>query len=506
MPQQQLSNPATFVFGPRETKGVISGVSARQTIGLAVTVVLAFMALRLAPQQLSLPAAALCVGLGSAFTFWPYNGRPCIEWTDIALRYAVLRVGGRTRYESIASLIGHMQTLDVDDYEIETPTDLPGELEMLEIVAHPAPGGGDGGVIYDADDHTYCASLLVAAQSFALLDEGEQLQRLQGWSDVMANYAREDSVVSRLQWCESTLPADSNAMLDYFSTERDEGLEFDSQLIRSYLALQDRAAAVEQAHELTITLQIDGASRRARKSAKRLGDGHEGFATLLMREMAGLANALEAAGVEVQGLLSPRALALRIREGANPYFAAARRDEGLAVEQMGPRSSEAHWRYYEVDNVLTATYWIAQWPRIGVGATFLAPLILGTAATRTVAVTCYPVPPLKAMRRAEAASTAIEGEQDARARRGFRIGARQRRQEQAAVDREAQLANGHAEIVFAGFITVAGRNEDELDAACAQVEQAAGQARLELQRLDGEHDTAVTYTMPLARGLSTGMF
>ena len=38
--------------------------------------------------------------------------------------------------------------------------------------------------------------------------------------------------------------------------------------------------------------------------------------------------------------------------------------------------------------------------------------------------------------------------------------------------------------------------------ACAEIEQAAGQARIELRLLYGEQDVAFTCTLPLGRGLS----
>ncbi len=42
----------------------------------------------------------------------------------------------------------------------------------------------------------------------------------------------------------------------------------------------------------------------------------------------------------------------------------------------------------------------------------------------------------------------------------------------------------------------------ELTEACAAVEQAAGQARIEVRRLYGEQDVAFACSLPLGRGLS----
>ncbi len=49
--------------------------------------------------------------------------------------------------------------------------------------------------------------------------------------------------------------------------------------------------------------------------------------------------------------------------------------------------------------------------------------------------------------------------------------------------REAELSRGHAELRFAGFVTVSARDEEELELACERVEHAATQAHLELRRI-----------------------
>jgi hypothetical protein len=67
--------------------------------------------------------------------------------------------------------------------------------------------------------------------------------------------------------------------------------------------------------------------------------------------------------------------------------------------------------------------------------------------------------------------------------------------------REAELAAGHAEIRLAGFVTVTGRDLDELESACTDVVTQAGRANLELRRLYGQQGQAFTFTLPLCRGL-----
>jgi hypothetical protein len=64
------------------------------------------------------------------------------------------------------------------------------------------------------------------------------------------------------------------------------------------------------------------------------------------------------------------------------------------------------------------------------------------------------------------------------------------------------LADGHAEMRFAGFVTVSARSAEELERTATEVEHAAALCRLELQRLYGEQGESFTFTLPLGRGLA----
>ena len=68
--------------------------------------------------------------------------------------------------------------------------------------------------------------------------------------------------------------------------------------------------------------------------------------------------------------------------------------------------------------------------------------------------------------------------------------------------REVELADGHAQYRFSGYVTVSAPDPDELEEACGRVEQEAGQAGLELRRCYGDQARAFACTLPLGRGLS----
>src|SRR4029077_7992569 len=121
-------------------------------------------------------------------------------------------------------------------------------------------------------------------------------------------------------------------------------------------------------------------------------------------------------------------------------------------------------------------------PRVEVSAMFMETLLGRSSSVRTVAVTFEPIPGERSAREAEAAITRDQADRELRRRFGQSQTARQRQAEEAALRREAELACGHHEVRFAGFITVSGRDDDELRRACNEVTEQPARARLELHR------------------------
>jgi hypothetical protein len=113
-----------------------------------------------------------------------------------------------------------------------------------------------------------------------------------------------------------------------------------------------------------------------------------------------------------------------------------------------------------------------------------------------------PIPPGRAAREAEAARTADIADEQLRQRAGFLTTTRRKREADGVLRREAELADGHSEYRFSGFVTVTAADRTGLDAACTEVEQAAHQAQLELRRLYGQQAEAFTWTLPIGRGLA----
>jgi hypothetical protein len=162
---------------------------------------------------------------------------------------------------------------------------------------------------------------------------------------------------------------------------------------------------------------------------------------------------------------------------------------------------EPEWDAVHTDGTWHATYWIAEWPRVEVTPDFLGPLLF-SPLRRSMALTMEPVSPSRAARQVAQARTADLADGELRRRGGFLVTARHHRERESVETRDEELADGHAQYRFSGYVTATADTRTELSDACAALEQAAGQAQIELRRLYGEQDVAFTCSLPLGRGLS----
>jgi hypothetical protein len=229
----------------------------------------------------------------------------------------------------------------------------------------------------------------------------------------------------------------------------------------------------------------------------------------LIEQAERVAHGLEAAEVTVLGALSAAQLGRALRTAFDPFArselaaleAADPARDGLAEASAWPLGAAEAWDHYRSDGAVHATYWIGGWPRVDVSPLFMDALLGRSSAVRAVAVTFEPLAPARSIREAEAAITRDRADRALRHRFGQLETARQRQAQEATLQREAELAAGHGEVRLSGFVTVSGRDPDDLRRACAEVLEHAARARLELHRMYGQQADAFTFTLPLCRGL-----
>jgi hypothetical protein len=370
------------------------------------------------------------------------------------------------------------------------------DLQLIEVDYRDRPIGA----IAERGERFLTAVLACRVVAFSLLDPEAQERRLARWGLVLSGTA--STSVRRVQWVERTAPAQGDELARWLHTERAPGIPLrGTPLIDSYLELIATTAKVTQEHEILLAVQID--ARRVRERAR------EGTRRALVEETERVAQGLEAAEVKVLGALSAGQLARVLRTAFDPYarselaaLEAADPDrDGLPEPSAWPLGAREAWDHYRSDGALHATYWIAGWPRTDVSPMFMDALLGRSSAVRSVAVTFEPIPPSRSTREVEAAVTRDHADRELRRRFGQSETARQRQVHEATVRRESELAAGHSEVRFSGFVTVSGRDRDDLRRASAEVLEHSARARLELHRMYGQQAAGFTFTLPLCRGL-----
>jgi hypothetical protein len=392
-----------------------------------------------------------------AFSTLPIAGRSAEQWTPVVAFHLTRRVGMSRRGHSALS------TLELDEIPVGV-------------------AGRSIGVVVDRAAGTLTAAVRVSGSGFALGDEEDRALRIAAWSGVLAGSAREGGALHRLQWMARCLPGDFDHDVPTGATDREVASG-------SYRSLLEQAAPLLWRQEVIISLSVRSAGGASRRRANDTADR-------IVEELEALERRCLAAGLEVDGVLSPSALAATIRSS----FTVGGSPKGIADGWPWPLGVEEGWSAVRTDATWHATYWIAEWPRSGVGSGFLLPLMLEGGLRRTIAVTMAPVAPLRAVRRAEHDRTSGAADVELRQRHGFAVTARTRHEHEATTRREVELAEGHAAFRFTGYLAVTADDEAALSAACSHLEQVGLQAQLELHRMYGAQEEGYTCTLPTGRG------
>lgn len=489
----------TYRFGPLDRPGWLLGMGGAQCLALGAGILGLGVLLS---AGLPAPVALAPALAGAVLSFTSWRGRPVHEQIPALVTHGAQLALGRRRWTAPVPLLTGTEA-DADR-GLELPPFLEG-VGVLDGGPLPwSPTSGGFGVVRDHAGATVSASVAVHGGAFALLERGDQERALARWGDVLAAFCGERRPVSRVRITEHAAPS---GVGDHERFVVEHGADpASSAPRRAYDELLAAAGPGAVAHEVLVTLTVD--QRRVRV---RRGPMLQAAIETLGEEMRLLTSRLLSAGLSVGPPLTPTETARVLRERLDPASARGERADarpladlaGLEVSRRyGPMATESGWSEVRVDGTFHRTYWVAEWPRLEVGPSWLEPLVLHPGGTRTFSIHYEPVAPTRSQRRIDRDSTRLAADEEQRARAGFRIGARHRRAEAAVIERETELVAGYAELEFAGFLTVSAPDEDMLDRSCAEYEQAAGQAGLDLRALDARHDLGLVCALPVARGLA----
>jgi hypothetical protein len=466
-----MAEAPSYRFEPLDRRGVLLGLGASQVAVLALAVVAALGLVTSWPGGGGFSAAAASLALGGLLCR-PVAGRAPPQWLRVAASFC-----GRRRAVALPPP-GLSPGLVL---RLPAKTFATG-VYLCEL---PAMGGyGPVGALLDERSGTAAAILRAKGSSFCLLDDVDKEHRLAAWAAVLESVSAHRSSLVRLQWCQRALPADSAPLIAHLRAIGDAM----SPGYGGHASLLETAGLRTWRHETLVVLTV-----RCRTRAGRGRPSPEGAAAL-RNEVNALRATMRSAGLVCEGVLDGPGTAAALGSFLVPSLV---REPG---SYPWPLALEEHWAELRAEGSWHRTYWVAEWPRSRVGPDFLSPLLIGTGR-RSISVVMAPVPPERAQRDTESSRTSQVADAQLRAQGGFLETARQRRKSEALEGREAELANGRGVFELAGYVTVSAGERTELDAACSELERAAGAAKLSLRRLFGQQREALTWALPFGRGL-----
>jgi hypothetical protein len=493
------ATPRSYRFAPIAKAGMLIGLTGAQVLPIGIGLFAALAALRLhAPFPLPLvPAAG-----GAALGLGRVHSQPVVEMVPVWMAWGWRRARGRHRWFATIPLTGcGARSLS-----------LPPVLAGLEVIEVPATGASRSrvagiGLVRDARAGLLTGVLRVHGQQFALESPGDQDRLVALWGDALAPFARERTPVARVVWQEWAAATGVDDHLDVLAEREPDAASRPARA--AYEALVTRQAPVTVTHEVLVSVTMD--LRRVRVYRSRDGDVHRAAADTLLEELRLFGARLENAGLHVDAPLSPAEITRATRVRSDPRVIAQlstlARSLGAAAGvtplEFGPLMVVDDWGHARVDGAAHRAYWFASWPRLERPAAWMNGLLLGgVGCTRTVTVVLEPVAPSRSARSVDRDLVKLETDHDERARKGFRVRARDQR---AVVDvrrREQELVAGFHEFAYVGLACVTATDVDALDDAAASYEQQAAQVGVELRSLDGRHAAGWAASLPLGRTLA----
>ncbi|MFI9202182.1 SCO6880 family protein [Streptomyces sp. NPDC053048] len=486
MSDHSAAVPVTVKFPHRSRRGILLGLSLPQLVLTAATLAVLML-------------TVVSTGLAGAFALTPLwaavaalvfirrGGRSLIDWAPVITRYFIRRVRGQHMWFSRPATRPHAEGL----------LHLPGTDASLRVFTSP---DRQLAAIHDPRAGTMTAVARISSRAFALLDPATQNANVAGWGRTLAGLARTGHIKT-IQILERTVPDSGDALTRHWNEHGHPQAPVAGTVYAELVAAAGPAAAPHEAY-LAVSLDM----KAARRLISQAGGGLAGGFTVLQQTTATLTQAARNAGLTVTGWLDAREIAAVIRTAYDPKaLSALQQWSPTGRAEADPAAAGPVVQVEESDRIITdsahhATYWVENWPRTEVGAGFLHTVLFSAGVRRSFSLIYVPQQLEAALKDVQRRKATIIADAAERQRRG-QVDSEEDSVEYADVkQRERQLIAGHADVALTGLLTVSADTDDELDAACAQIETAAVSAQVDLRRLDYQQpDAFATAALPLAR-------
>lgn len=496
MTPQELETPV-YLAG-RSRQGFVLGLDVWQfgTLVVAAAILLAFVG-QLGP--IGLLAAAplyLPLGVGALITV---HGMSAPRMAGLWLmRKARTAVGGNS------------QTYRPEQVVPRGTLNLPGVRASVQVW-----DVDDIACIYDPHARTLSIIARLEVNGFLMKNTGEKYTLAQQWGQVLSAFTKRPGV-KRVTMQERTTPTTIRAAREHYeemSARRDFTLP--EELSTSYRQVLDQSERFAVAHQNYLTLTFDLVALQGQ--LKSLGGGRKAIQQLGVLEARNAGDALRAAGISVPKWLSSRDVGGLTRTAFDPEFLSTMQNRpdalaGVDLSAMGPMFLEEPANkagIVRTDSGVHQTMWIHEWPRSASPVGFLEPVVFarhpasGAAVTHILSIVMTPVPVGKALKTIRDDKKIWRSNERMRTKRGSGGHIADEADWHALEQRESEIVAGHGVFRYGGYLTVTGRNEEDLEQAVAGMRNALSTAGMEAQILYNQQAEALMVNaLPIGRGLT----
>ena len=474
------NTPSAVRFARRSTRGLLLGFSTPRVAVFAAAAAVGVVALFTGGLVGFVVTSVVWAPLMASGVF-RIAGRPAIEWSATALHYGARKATGQLEFRARPTRPRPAGTLA-----------LPGDAASLRLHVDEVTGAA---MIHDPHRQTLTAVLPVSHPAFALLDDTDRAGRVGRWGRVLASLAASGTCAA-IQVLEATVPDPARGQREWWAEHAiHDGGWADTQ----YRTLLDQVSLDSSTHRSTISLSVD--MRAAARAIRAAGRGLRGGAAVLRADMASLTDGLRAAGLRPGQWMPEAELAALVRHAFDPAVALdTRSDPAANLDRAGPMAVSESWDRLRHETGWSQVLWISEWPRISVPADFLHPIVFAPGVRRTLCLLARPLPTSAALRQIRRDKTEAVSDSAQKARIGQLADLSDSVEYEDLLARERSIISGHTDVAFTGFVTVTAPTSEALEAGCAAIIRAAGQAACEVRPLYGQQMQGfVAAALPLAR-------
>lgn len=381
--------------------------------------------------------------------------------------------------------------------------DLPGLMAPLVPLSTDDGRGGKQALLWDRRTGWLTAVIRISPIGLGLADRAQADAWVARWGAFLADLGYLP-LVRHVVVTVDTAPSGGSTLRDYVAARTDPGAPAAARNVMAELVATTPAVSADVDTRVAITFDPARATPRPADLLAAVAE--------VTRWLPGIEAGLAGAGLAVQGRATVEWLTGRLRLAYDPASraevtripAGSARPDLLVWSEAGPIRAQETWDTWRHDSGVSVAWALVEAPRQAVVAGVLAPLMAPGPFPRRVTLLYQP---FSAAAAADQVEREISGTQVRRA-----WAARTRRDEtqrdRDVAARAVQSAREEAEGAGVGRFclyvstTVSGEAADLLPAACADVEQRAGMAKLRLRNLRGAQ--AAGFAVALGLGLDPG--